>query len=123
MAVTIEKYQVAGLDEHDRGFNRMTDLDEIDDLYQATFRYERTIVRTDPCPSISEALQQLIGRLHERGYRQLRSRLSFRVQTYLGSQELWTEHPDPPELTGAHGKWRTVVSKLSEWFAGRSSME
>jgi len=119
MAVTIEKYEVAGLDERERGFNRMADVEQIDGSYQATLRYESTIVRTNPCPGVSEALQQLISLLHERGYRQLRSRLSFRVQTYLGSQELWTEHPDPQPIAGSHGRWQRLRTKLTGWFGSR----
>jgi hypothetical protein len=123
MAVTVEKYQVAGLDDRERGFNRMTDLEQSDGSYQATFRYETTMICTDPCPTIPEALEQLIRLLHERGYRQLRSRLSFRVQTYLGSQELWTEHPDPPPVAGSHGRWRKLLRNVTAWFENRSTSQ
>jgi hypothetical protein len=119
MAVPIEKYQVAGLDERERGFNRMTEIEQIDNLYQATFRYETVLVRTDPSPTVTMALEELIRLLHEQGYRQLRSRLSFRVETYLGSQELWTEHPDPTTTPSGQAGWQMVLNKLTEWFGSR----
>jgi hypothetical protein len=121
MPVPIEKYQVAGLDERERGFNRMTEIEQIGNLYQATFRYETVHVRTGPSPTVSMALEELIRLLHEQGYRQLRSRLSFRVETYLGSQELWTEHPDPIPAAGGHRGWQLVLNKLTEWFGSRTA--
>lgn len=91
----IEKHQLAGLDERERGFNRMIDIASGAEGCRASFRYETVAVVTDPCVGAAEALQQMIGELHRRGYRQLKSRLSFQGETYLGSRLDWIEYPDP----------------------------
>lgn len=93
----VEKHQLAGVDERDRGFNRLVEIEPIDGGCHATLRYEATLVMTPPCPTESTALDHLIGLLHERGYRQLRSRLSFQGTTYLGTQKDWVEYPDPEQ--------------------------
>ena len=116
MADTIEKYQVAGLDERERGFNRMADFDRIEGgLYRATFRYETTVVRTNAQPTVAEARDQLIGLLQEQGYRQLRTRLSFQAERYLGTQAEWTEHPDPVPTTSQEGRPH-LIEKMTGWF-------
>ncbi|MGH7411262.1 MAG: hypothetical protein ACREJ6_09450 [Candidatus Methylomirabilis sp.] len=43
----------------------------------------------------AEAINELIRLLHQRGFAQLRTQLSFRGGTYFGSQEPWVEYPDP----------------------------
>jgi hypothetical protein len=91
----IEKYQIAGLDERERGFSRLSEMERLDNAYHAVLRYETTLVRTDGCETPEHALDQLIRRLRERGYTQLKSRLNFRGDRYLGSQEPWIEYPDP----------------------------
>ena len=91
----LEKYQLAGLDERDRGFNRMLEIKRDSDGCRASFRYEAIVLVTDPCATEAEALRHMIGELHRRGYQQLRSRLSFQGDTYLGSRLEWVEYPDP----------------------------
>jgi hypothetical protein len=97
----IERYQIAGLDERERGFNRILDLERDGDRYRAVFRYETTTVRTAENRTVGEALGELIIMLRARGYRQLRSRLNFQGETYLGSQEPWLEYPDPQSVEAA----------------------
>lgn len=92
-----EKHQLAGVDERDRGFNRLVEIEPIDGGCRATLRYEATLVMTPPCQTESTALDHLIGQLHDRGYRQLRSRLSFQGTAYLGTQKDWIEYPDPEQ--------------------------
>jgi len=88
-------YQIAGVDELDRGFNRQAEIRNHDGQYQAIFRYEKFLLQAEPQKTEHDALAILISQLHERGYTQLRSRLHFRGEHYLGSQEIWEEHPDP----------------------------
>lgn len=97
----VERYQVAGLDERERGFSRLTDVEQVDGAYQAVLRYESTIVRTQSCDTSASAIKALIEVLKVRGYTQLRSRLNFRGSIYLGSQEPWVEYPDQGQLPGA----------------------
>lgn len=88
-------YQLAGLDDRGRGFNRQVEMKVMDGTVQAVFRYERFLLETEPDVSEPAAINRLITQLHDRGYTQLRSRLQFQGETYLGNQELWEEHPDP----------------------------
>lgn len=93
----VEKHQLAGVDERNRGFNRLVEIEPTDGGCRATLRYEATLVMTPPCQTESAALAHLIDLLHDRGYRQLRSRLSFQGTTYLGTQKDWIEYPDPEQ--------------------------
>jgi len=97
----IERYQIAGLDERERGFNRILALERDGDRYRAVFRYETMTVRTAESRTTGEALGELIVMLRARGYRQLRSRLNFQGDKYLGSQEPWLEYPDPQPAEAA----------------------
>lgn len=104
----IEKHQLAGLDDRDRGFNRLVELDRCEEGYRAALRYETAVVRTEGCETAADALSELIRLLQTRGYTQLRSQLSFRGSVYLGSQEAWIEYPDlerRPELSGRVEGW------------------
>ncbi len=93
----VEKHQLAGVDERDRGFNRLVEIEPTDGGSRAILRYEATLIVTPPCQTESASLDHLIGLLHERGYRQLRSRLSFQGAAYLGTQKDWIEYPDPEQ--------------------------
>ncbi|MGH7231758.1 MAG: hypothetical protein ACREJU_10425 [Nitrospiraceae bacterium] len=91
----IEKYQIAGLDERERGFSRLMDMERTDGRYRAVLRYEATMVATDACETPIAALERLIDALRERGYSQLKSRRNFCGDAYLGSREPWIEYTDP----------------------------
>ena len=88
-------YQIAGLDDLGRGFNRQVEIKASNKTFQAVFRYERFLLETEPDVTEPAAINMLITQLQDRGYTQLRSRLQFRGEAYLGNQELWEEHPDP----------------------------
>ena len=88
-------YQISGLDDRGRGFNRQVEMKVSSGTFQAVFRYERYLVETEPDVTEPAAINRLITQLQDRGYTQLRSRLQFQGETYLGNQELWEEHPDP----------------------------
>jgi hypothetical protein len=90
----VEKYQVAGLDEKQRGFNRQIDVELTDGGYHAILRYEQTLVETAVCETTGQSADELVRMLRERGYTQLRSRLNFKGAAYLGTQEPWIEYPD-----------------------------
>jgi len=92
---SIEKHQLAGMDERERGFNRLVEIAPIERHCRASLRYETTVVVTGPCDTPAAALDHLIGLLHDRGYTQLRSRLSFQGNVYLGSRQEWIDYPDP----------------------------
>jgi hypothetical protein len=100
-----EKHQVAGLDALERGFSRPVVFECAEGGYQAILRYETTRVVTGAYDTPRAALEELIRILQEQGYSQLRSQLSVREGTYLGSQEPWIEYPDPARDTEQEGGW------------------
>lgn len=91
-----ERHELAGFDDRERGFSRIADLAPDARGYAAKLRYERTLVVGEPAETPGGAVVHLVHALHARGYRQIRSRLSFKGEEYLGSQEPWVEYPDPP---------------------------
>lgn len=102
---TLEKHQLAGFDERERGFNRPIVFEQANGGYQAILRYETTRVITTAQETPGAALEELIRTLHGQGYSQLRSQLSAREGIYLGSQEPWIEYPDPARAMEQEGGW------------------
>ena len=109
-----ETHQLAGFDARERGFSRPVVFEQADrGGYQAILRYETTRVVTTAQDTPEAALAELIRTLQGQGYSQLRSQLSVRESTYLGSQEPWVEYPDParqPETPDG------LISKLFGWL-------
>ena len=93
----LERHLLAGLDDQQRGFSRQVDIEGADGQCRASLRYEKFFLATEPRATSEAALLDLIQALQERGYRQLRSRLSFRGKEYFGSLEPWIEYPDIAE--------------------------
>ena len=110
-----EKHLLAGLDERERGFSRLIEIEPAAGEYRASFQYERTMIVSHQATK-EAALGELIQMLHARGYRQLRSRLSFRAEGYLGSRELWVDYPDPEPIRfpaeGVLAKWSRFWRRL-----------
>jgi len=117
-----EKHLIAGLDERARGFTRMVSVEPQAEAFRASLQYETHVVVSADADSPSAALADLAHRLHERGYTQLRSRLTFAGGTYLGSQEQWVEYADPeraPETGGGlfglvRRLWRTCTCRSGD---------
>jgi len=113
----LDKHQLAGLDDRERGFSRPVEFERAGESFRAVLRYETVRVATETHPTQDEALTVLIQSLHAQGYRQLKTQRSFRNGVYLGSQELWVEYPDPPQADpGQSGLWGKIVS----WFRSDS---
>ena len=93
----LEKHLLAGLDDQQRGFSRQVDIEDAEGQCRASLRYEKFFLATELRATSEVALLDLIKALQERGYRQLRSRLSFRGKEYFGSLEPWIEYPDIAE--------------------------
>jgi hypothetical protein len=108
-----DTYQLAGLDARDRGFSRPVELVREDRQYRAALRYEAARVVTRLTDSEEAALQLLIATLHDQGYRQLKTQISFRNGTYLGSRESWIDYPDPPAVPGRQGG---LFAAIRNWF-------
>ena len=112
-----EKHQLAGLDILERGFSRPVVFEQTDGRYQAILRYETTRVMTTAQDTTGAALDELVRTLQGQGYSQLRSQLSVREGTYLGSQEPWIEYPDLARGTEEQGGW---IKRLFRCFLRRS---
>ena len=112
-----EKHQLAGFDARERGFSRPVVYEQADGGYHAILRYETTRVVTPAQATPGAALEELIQMLQGQGYSQLRSQLSVRQGTYLGSQEPWIEYPDSvkqPEVPdGLIGKFFALFRRAN----------
>lgn len=108
----VAKHQLAGLDERARGFNRVVEVERTGTAYRATLRYEQTRMTVDGHESETAALHGLVCHLHEQGYAQLRSQLSFRGDVYFGTREPWVEYPDPARPAHSH----SLFAKLFGWL-------
>jgi|CXWL01.1.fsa_nt_gi hypothetical protein len=111
----VEKHQISGVDDQCRGFSRSAELECQESRYLATFRYETVVLDTETYSTPQEALNALIETLTTRGYRQLKSRLSFRGSEYFGSQELWVDYVDSIDSEG-----ESVIETPTEQRAWRS---
>ena len=114
----LDKHQLAGLDDRERGFSRPVEFERAGEGFRAILRYETVRITTEAHPTQDEALGSLIQTVHAQGYRQLKTQMSFRNGVYLGSQELWMEYQDPPqtepEKTG-------FFDMIKTWFRPRST--
>jgi hypothetical protein len=108
---SLSRYQLAGLDDRQRGFSRPVEFEQEGEQYRARLRYESTQLVSEPSPTEEAALLVLIHDLHAQGYRQLKSQLSFRNGTYLGSQENWIDYGDPVPDRGSG-----PLAKILSWF-------
>ena len=114
----LERHEVAGIDERARGFNRVAELHAQEQGVLARLRYEQAVVAGEPGATAQDAMARLVAALHARGFTQLRSRLSFTGERYLGSQEPWIEYPDPPP-PGVVGRLRALLRRLLPTPDGR----
>lgn len=112
-----EKHQLAGFDALERGFSRSVVFEQTDGRYQAILRYETTRVVTTAQDTTGAALDELIRTLQGQGYSQLRSQLSVREGTYLGSREPWIEYPEPAQSPEQQDGW---IKKLFRCCLRRS---
>ena len=107
--------QLAGVDERERGFSRPVEVQLAGTIYRAVLRYEAVVIAGESAESKDAAFNDLIRTLQARGYRQLKSQVSFHGSRYLGSQEPWVEYRDADQVVehprGLSG-WLGHVSKL-----------
>ena|SRR2546423_13765203 len=115
-----EKHLLAGLDERARGFTRLVSVEQQAETVRALFQYETHLVVSADAGSPAAALADLARRLHERGYTQLRSRLTFAEGTYLGSQEQWVEYADPDRPPEAEGEFFRLMRRIWRMITRRS---
>ena len=115
-----EKHLLAGLDQRARGFTRMVSIEQQAETFRASLQYETLLVVSADAASPAAALADLARRLHERGYTQLRSRLTFAGDVYLGSQEQWVEYADPEKAPETEGRFVGLVRRIWRMFTRRT---
>lgn len=113
----LDKHQLAGLDDRERGFSRPVEFERAGEGYRAILRYETLCVRSETQPTQDQALTLLVQSLQTQGYRQLKTQLSFHDGLYLGSRELWVEYSDPPQTAPQQSGF---FDKIKNWFRGQS---
>ena len=117
MPSQLDKHQLAGLDDRERGFSRPVEFESVEQGCRAVLRYERLVIATESFPSQDIALQTLIQTLQSRGFRQLKTQRSFRNGHYLGSQQLWVEYKDPEIGSVPGGAWSRFIGLIG-WGRG-----
>ena len=107
----MNKYQISGYDNLERGFNRNIEIHNYNEEFFAIFQYEKFLLKAGPQTSEEAAITVLITQLQEHGYTQLRSRIHFRGEQYLGNQEIWEDHPDPDQPNW-WTRWREAFLRI-----------
>ena len=105
-------YQIAGLDERERGFNRQAPVMVSPEGVHVDLQYETFHVIIGPVPTEEQALRELVQELQRRGYSQLRHQRLFVGERYLGSQEIWVDYPDPPSQPEQPGFWKRLIRRI-----------
>ena len=105
-------YQIAGLDERERGFNRQAPVMVSPEGVHVHLQYENFHVNIGPVPTEEQALQDLGQELQKRGDSGLRHQRLFVGERYLGSQEVWVDYPDPPLPPERPGFWKRLIRKM-----------
>ena len=88
----LEKHQLEGNDPSTRSFNRTVVIARIAKRYVASIIYEDLKVQSDPLSTIAAAMADLVHRLHEFGFTNMRTRVNFRGKRYLAEKEPWVDH-------------------------------
>jgi len=90
----VEKHQLEGTDPSDRYFNRAVSIKRVDRGYSAYLMYEDLEVNSRVYPTVSGAIKDIVGQMHDHGFTQIRTRLNFKGLKYLAEKETWIDYPD-----------------------------
>ncbi len=88
----LEKHQLEGNDPSTRSFNRTVVIARTAKRYVASIIYEDLKVQSDPLSTVSAAIADLVHRLREFGFTNMRTRVNFRGKRYLAEKEPWVDH-------------------------------
>jgi hypothetical protein len=90
----VERHQLEGGDPSDRYFNRSISVSRTAQGYTAKVMYEALTVEGQVHSTPSEAVKNLVDKLKELGFRQMRTRPNFKGKRYLAEKETWVDYPD-----------------------------
>lgn len=88
----LEKHQLEGNDPSTRSFNRTVVIARLAKRYVASIIYEDLKVQSDPHSTIAAAMADVVHRLREFGFTNMRTRVNFRGKRYLAEKEQWVDH-------------------------------
>ncbi len=88
----LEKHQLEGNDPSTRSFNRTVVIARIAKLYVASTIYEDLKVQSGSHSTVIAAISDLVHRLSEFGFTNMRTRLNFRGKAYLAEKKPWVDH-------------------------------
>jgi len=90
----MEIHQVEGFDPQRRSFNRNAEVHRSDQGLFGRFHYEGLRIETGTHFEIHLVMADLVNRLQELGFTQLRSRVNFKGSRYLAERHPWVDYPD-----------------------------
>ncbi|MEC4673296.1 MAG: hypothetical protein VST68_03835 [Nitrospirota bacterium] len=90
----VERHQLEGTDPSDRYFNRTVSIKRVDRGYSAYLMYEDLEIDSRVYPTVSGAIKDIVGQMHDHGFTRIRTRLNFKGLKYLAEKETWIDYPD-----------------------------
>jgi hypothetical protein len=90
----VERHQIEGTDPSDRYFSRSIQVSRNAQGYVAKVMYEALTVEGQTQPTVGGAVKNVVGKLHDFGFKRIRTRPNFKGRRYLAEKETWVEYPD-----------------------------
>ena len=90
----MEKHQLEGTDPSDRYFNRLVPVKRVDRGYTASMMYEALTIESDTHRTIPAAVNDIVTKLRDLGFSNMRTRVNFKGQRYLAEKESWIDYED-----------------------------
>lgn len=87
-------YQLEGIDEEGRYFNRNLILTGTGGVFSAFFNYEGLKIEANSHPTHDEVLKELVSKLKKKGVKKIRTRLNYIGERYLTEGRPWIDFPD-----------------------------
>ncbi|MFB3137550.1 MAG: hypothetical protein ACE1ZJ_06515 [Nitrospirales bacterium] len=90
----VERHQLEGTDPSERSFNRAVAVKRVDRGYSAKMTYEALETESGTHPAPSGAITEIVDKLRDFGFLNMRTRVNFKGQKYLAEKETWIDYPD-----------------------------
>jgi hypothetical protein len=91
----IEIHQLEGFDPQARSFNRNVDVYRSEKGFSCRFQYEGFTAESGLFVTIPDALTDIVKKIHEKGFRNVRTRINFRGKRYFAERQAWVDYGDP----------------------------
>jgi len=90
----MERHQLEGTDPSDRYFNRLVPVKRVDRGFTASIMYEALTIDSDTHRTVPDAVKDIVDKLRDLGFLNMRTRVNFKGQRYLAEKETWIDYPD-----------------------------